>query len=163
LIIIQRVLGGLLGETTDEHRKELALHFCEHVIARRGEVLAPQHLDICQRYLDAVGKLLSREIDVHVVGELRDLYFDSRGDLSGLPGQISWLVETAASICCQRELEAAGFCVAQRYVPQLSELAKDAQKAMGEQCEARDEVIWEEAKWQLLRLIETTQRPRVSR
>ena len=71
---------------------------------------------------------------------------------------------TAARCAFQRELEAAGFVARQHYRPALTDVAKDAQKAVKLRAseiggERPDRMAYEEARWQLIETIRGLRNP----
>jgi hypothetical protein len=173
LIVIPRVLSDLLRTVDGLQARMLPLAFAEHALEKCREVLTPEHLDLALRYTRSAKEFVGGTGDIAALGRARSDYFAGRDAGSSDSERVMWIAAIAVTASCQREMEDAGFVVKDRYVPDVAVVATEARKAVA-RCAARlnrdrdavgeselaQRIEWEEARWQLTRVIETTPFPR---
>lgn len=172
MIVIPRVLAGLLRDVEGVHAKVLSLAFAERALRSCVEVLAPAHLDLSLAYIAAAGDYVNGVRGIDALGRSHVEYFAVRDGVNAQSERVMWVAALAVFAACQRDMEKAGIVVKDRNVPDLVAVAKEAQDAVvscavasdpssaGEHVSAfRQRVRWAEARWQLMRVIETAPVP----
>lgn len=171
MIIVPRILTGLLREVDTLHAKTLALVFAEHALRSCRDLLAPVHLDLALAYIAAAEAWVEGAYDIEVLAHAHRGFFAGRDGEKSSSERVMWLASIAVSVCCQRDMEQAGIIVRQSYVPDVIGVAREAQMIVGS-CVSRNSsgtdsqvtamkkrARWDEAKWQLIKLIETAPVP----
>lgn len=168
LVVIPRVLADLLRKAGPDLQRRMALAFARHVLEnsrdRVEEYLAYcGYLDVAEAYLrgDAtIGDVATSGVRFREVWIREAPAGNSWGPVPGLSGRVGDIVRQAVIVACQRELEVAGHVPHNRYQTHVSQIARDAQSLA---CEIASmpgaRPRWEEARWQLLHLIEQTPNP----
>lgn len=168
MIIIPRVLTSLIRELDDSTACRLALVFAERAIQTCPDELSTTERDISLAYIAAARDLVEGKSDISNLGNAHHAYFSEMDQNTRLSGDVTWAAAMAVRVCCQRQMEDAGIMVKNKFVPSLQDVAKRAQSVAGrcaaasegEQEDGEDTAIarrarWDEAKWQLLYLIES--------
>ncbi|WP_218002740.1 hypothetical protein [Nocardia brevicatena] len=179
VIVIPSVLVDLLEAAEPGRRKAVCLDFGAHVLDVCADSISGDLLRASRGYLDAARRLLAGTGDAGLLARARSDYFGARGDGQDVV-DASGVASVSVCAACQREMEGAGMVQSNRYVPRAVDVAKEAQAAVGAYAAHRatagmqGEVTgnartaarvarWEEARWQLLRVIEVAPRPAESR
>lgn len=168
MVIIPRVLASLIRELDDGNAGRLALTFAERAIEVCGGALSAAERDASLSYLAAARNFVHGDGTVSDLGEARNAYFAVRNQHSRLSDEVTWIAAVSVRVCCQRQMEEAGIVRNSRYKPGLLNVAKAAHAVAGRcavlsESDPRDgdnstiarRARWFEAKWQLLRLIES--------
>lgn len=176
MIIIPRVLTGLLLDLGEVERKALALSYARHVLDACSRVLTNEEIGASREYLTAAESFLVRKGSIEDLGVAHTRYFSSRNANTKLSGEVTWTAFMAVQICCQRQMEEARIVLYRsRKLPSVADFAKDAQKTVA-RCvvsgvadvnyeidvkspDSFRQATWAEAKWQLIRLIESVEIP----
>lgn len=174
MIVIPRVLTGLLAEADPETQKRSALDFADHVLTpvrgglRGGEVY--------QRYLVAAYRQLAEPGGVDDLSELieaRRAIYAFMGENGGSLEREGTVVLHAVTVAFHDAFEGAGVVASRKpkHLSRAEDVARDAQVAAGAHvAERHDDAAgdievavraakWEEARWQLMRLIELVPAP----
>lgn len=172
MVIIPRVLTNLIRELDDGRAQQLALAFAERAIEVCADALSSEERDASLSYLAAAVNLIDGKGNISDLGNAHQAYFSARNQHTRLSDEITWVAAIAVATSCQRQMEESGILVKNRYVPGLLNVAKDAQAVAGRYAalnegESEDgdsadiarRARWLEAKWQLLRLIESVPFP----
>lgn len=174
MIVIPFVLIDLLEAAEPSWRKAVCLDFGAHVLDVCADGISGDLLRASRGYLDAARRLMSGTGDAGLLAHARSDYFDARGDGQDVV-DASWVASVSVCAACQREMEGTGMVRPKRYAPRAVDVAKEAQAAVGAYAAHRatagmqGEVTvnartaarvarWEEARWQLLRVIEVAPR-----
>jgi hypothetical protein len=168
VIIIPLILTDVLRKAAPAHAAVLSLDFGAHVFEVCHGILSPDEEAACLGYIEAARAVLSGD---GTVGQLRVGYIryaeTQRNEGRTLAARIRVMADLAVCVGCQREMEAAGITRRQKYGPDILAIATDAQSVVGLWAkeaptpgEAADGqfvrvVKWEEARWQLVKAIET--------
>jgi hypothetical protein len=167
MIVLPRLVNDLLRSANIATQKSLALDFADHrVVAGRHLHLPAIFLD----YLNAARSYVIHECGIGSVAEKHADFYRSWTQDEPLHG-IGQIVRLAVLVGCQREMEEAGVLVPTSYVPDVTVVARDAQIAAGRWPAPEAEAAtppskspekyrqWEEARWQLHRIIELLPNP----
>jgi hypothetical protein len=170
-VIIPRILSAQLREVDDLQGRILALAYGERAIIKCRDMLEPSQSSSSLAYIAAARSFVLESSDISRLADAHASYFAERGDDNSLSARTTWIAAIAVAASCQRAMEEAGILAKKSYVPDLMAVAKEAQAVVGKCAstglgvddKARREVgrraRWDEAKWQLLQLIETVPFP----
>lgn len=166
------MLTELIRELDDSHAQQLAFVFAERAIEVCGDALSSEERDASLSYLAVARNLISGKGNISDLRTAHQAYFSARNQHTRLSDEITWVAAIAVAASCQRQMEEFGIMAKNRYVPGLLNVAQDAQAVTGRYAalnegESEDgdgadiarRARWLEAKWQLLRLIESVPFP----
>ncbi|MFW6691328.1 hypothetical protein [Streptomyces sp. MAR4 CNX-425] len=177
MIVIPRVLGALLDEADELHQRELALDFAEHTLEIYAGRLAPPVRDTCAELLAAAREAVDLDRAHERLADAYHKFYAVRTTPTGggVSDDASSVAHMALGCSAQRLMEAADLIVRMgSSPPSCKDVARSAQTAVGRRrAEDADDPAgessrarsgrWEEARWQLTRVIETTPDPNTSR
>lgn len=164
MIVIPRVLSEQLRSADDELRKRLALDFAGHAVGlgrRVADVPAAS-----SAYLDAARAYLDGKEGIGAVVSAYGRFFDA-WEANETVRDVLNVVKLAVLVVCQRELERGGVLVRVQWMPDVGDVAAEAQAVAGRWAADADKddrsaakrARWEEARWQLIRTIERAPNP----
>ncbi|MEU8003573.1 hypothetical protein AB0B66_20645 [Catellatospora sp. NPDC049111] len=163
LIVVPRLLAELLGRLDDRQRSELAFAYAEHVLGVCGEALSETERAAASKYLGAAHDLLTRGGSIERLAEAHHVFFATRGDGSSQADRVMWIAKLAVDATCQRALEEHGVRARQHYQPGVLDVAREGRQLVaawtarsadsGDAAGLRRTASWEEARWQLIRLL----------
>jgi hypothetical protein len=164
------VLTDLIRELDDSRAQQLAFVFAERAIEVCGDALSSEERHASLSYLAAARNLINGKGNISDLRNAHQVYFSARNQHTRLSDEITWVAAIAVATSCQRQMEEFGITAKNRYVPGLLNVAQDAQAVAGRYAalnegESEDgadiarRARWLEAKWQLLRLIESVPFP----
>lgn len=177
MIIIPGVLGALLSEADERHQRLLALDFAEHALEICGDRLVPTVRDACAELLAAAREAVGLDLAHERLERAYHHFYDVRRDSTGgnVQDAPSLVVMAALRHSAMHLMEGAGIVVRTKASPpSCKDVARSAQTAVGRRRaedadDPADEAIvarsarWEEARWQLVRVIETAPDPSIFR
>ncbi|MEO3842174.1 hypothetical protein [Streptomyces sp. CNZ287] len=177
MIIIPRVLATLLAEADEHHQRALALDFAEHALEVCGDRLTPPLRATCTELLAAAREAVGLGRAHERLGRAYDDFHAVRVTPTGggVSDDASGVALMALFSSTQPLMEAAGLVVRMgSSPPSCTDVARDAQAAVGRRRaeDAGDPAAetslarsarWEEARWQLVRVIETAPDPSIFR
>jgi hypothetical protein len=156
-------LAELLGRVDDRLRSELAFAFAEHVLAVCGEAMSEAERAAASEYLGAARDLLTGGGSIERLAEAHHVFFATRGDGSSQADRVMWIAKLAVDATCQRALEEHGVRARQHHQPGVLDVAREGQQLVaawaaegadsGDAGSLRRTAFWEEARWQLIRLV----------
>lgn len=155
MIVIPVVLSEQLQLAADDLKARLAIEYARHALA----VCYPGDSAELDSILDTALRFLDGVVSIESVGEARSRLWDVGPPLHIAGGS---LTSAALRAACQRDLEAAGFVKARKHRTDVLYVAKTARSEVAgcaSSSEMAQSAAWEEARWQLMRLIELTPNP----
>lgn len=171
MIVIPDLLHRYLTELDSPSQQRLSLAFAQHVLEQCGDEVEAGRLASSNGYLAAATQYMRDRTSIDALTSAHEAYFRDRGNKADLSAEITWVVALAVAACFQRDLETAGALVHRSYVPTVSVVAREAQAAVAK-CAAgaagdqqapgaalSRRAKWEEARWQLIRVIEEAPNP----
>lgn len=168
LIVIPTVLNQLLREVDEDTGKRAIVGYAKHAIATAGE-LPTSYLAI----LDRIQEFLDGEIAIAELHQARASFLADLPHEPGVKDPAGDVIHLTVNICCADALEKAGLMmrVGNYDVHRAFQtLAKDARAVVaasgshddeGSSAE-RDRRKWEEARWQLIQLVQQLPNPNLS-
>ncbi|MFC7247424.1 hypothetical protein ACFQO7_33610 [Catellatospora aurea] len=163
LIVVPRLLADLLGRIDDRLRSELAFAYAEHVLGVCGEAMREAERAAASEYLGTAHDLLTGGGSIERLAEAHHVFFATRGDGSSQADRVMWIAKLAVDATCQRALEEHGVRARQHYQPGVLDVAREGQQLVaawaarsadsGDAASLRRTASWEEARWQLIRLV----------
>lgn len=172
MIIVPRVLASLLGEVDEGLGKVLALDFADRVLVACRDSLTEDEREHAGNYVTAARRLLSGEGSVAALADAHRAFFQAINRNTRLSDDITWIAYLAVKVCFQRLLEESKIVLyRERRLPSVADVVREAQtvtgrhaaQAAGESGEPGAEIArrsrWEEARWQLGRLISSVPFP----
>ncbi|WP_127934840.1 hypothetical protein [Nonomuraea polychroma] len=171
VIVIPRILNELLCEVGEFESKILSLKFAERALRACSDELSSTHLDLALAYIATAREFIEARVDVSELAKSHHEYFSGRDGSDRTSEDIMWVAAIAVNAIAQREMEQAHIIHKNRFKPNVLDVAKEAQKIVG-QCaakrsnfsteqsiEAARRARWAEVKEQLIELIGVIQYP----
>jgi hypothetical protein len=173
MIILPTLLKEQLRKAAPEHQKSLAILFARDCIVACTEFLHQRMADVALAYLDSAQAYLAGDTGIGQLAKAHVIFYRSRDNGDKFSRDATWLAALAVNAVCQRDLENAGVIARSKYVPDPLAVAKEAQAVMAQKAVLADggqhdpartlwirrAAKWEEARTQLIKLIETTPIP----
>lgn len=157
MIVPPRLLTACLDDVDHQEQRRLSLLFAGHMVelAESAEPReAPELLARLRSALDCATRTLGDETQIEELASRARRLLDEESQTDGLVT----VVRLAIKAALQRELEASGHLKPNRYQPTVQDIVQMAQALRGKMAGADPidgrRARWEEARWQLVQLIE---------
>ncbi|MBP2326818.1 hypothetical protein JOF56_007203 [Kibdelosporangium banguiense] len=163
MIDIPRVLTQQLYSVDEVHGKLLCLAYARHAMHECRSMLSPAELGSALAYLQIAESLFSGEGTMAALADARRGYFTVKVNGSRVAEQITWISVIAVSACWQQEMMREGIVHGQFDRIDVRTVAHEGQRVvtlphdqstMEGQAQAT-RARWEEARWQLIHLLES--------
>jgi hypothetical protein len=167
MIDIPRVLTQQLYAVDELHGKMLCLAYARHAMLECRPLLSSAELDSSLAYLDVAVSLFSGSGTMSALADARRGYFTVKVHGSRVAEQITWISVLAVSACWQQEMMREGIVHGQFDKIDVRTVAHEGQRVVTlvfdqstqeGQASAR-QARWQEARWQLIHLLETVPLP----
>ncbi len=173
MIVLPRLLKEQLHNTTSEQQKVLALRFARRGVLAGAELVRRSMMEASLSYLDSAEAYLAGSAGMDQLAEAHAEFHRSHEDGDKVSRDVTWLAAIAVMAACQRDLEKAQVVVPRSYMPDSAVVAEEAQAIMAQlavmagiaegdparERRMRHEAKWEEARAQLVTLIELVPLP----
>jgi hypothetical protein len=167
MIDIPRVLTQQLYTVDEVHGKLLCLAYARHAMMECRPLLSADELNSSLAYLDVAVSLFSGSGSMAALADARRGYFTVKVHGSRVAEQITWISVIAVSACWQQEMMREGIVQGQFDRIDVRTVAHEGQRVVTlqhDQSTVEGQALatrarWQEARWQLIHLLETVPLP----
>lgn len=177
MIVLPVLLKQVLPRIEGTERRTIALDFARHALDMCHDAFDEAHREVVASYLGAATATLSDSANFDALVEARSEFFRSReGNVNTSSHRVGWVVNLAVDLCFLTDLRREKVVTDHSsWVPSLVDVAEEAQSVVAQHVlreydsddlaglgQARQAARWEEARSQLIRVIEVVPVPKRS-